>query len=747
MEKILLTALFLLACSPAYSAVELDGDANGATDISKGGTNATTAANARTALGVAAALGADDNYVTDAEKTRIGDLEAADSVSFAGVTASGAGGLKAGTEGSVRGAITLYSNVNPYAVGINSAATPTGTWTLTLPPGAPPGANYLLNVDADGTGGFTDPATFEAALNAAGVVAKFASGSCSGYLKSDGGCDTPAGSAEVQDETFNATNFNGATTAGVSQDDFYDRFHLFDADDDGDFTDETWFPSTSGAPTNATYLTTSTETGLSAEANLGLLTTGLLKITVAAGVATPSTASAGTDYQAPLTNPVVQANLGTNVYTFLGTPTAANFFTAVTGEGAFAATLFGYADAAAVLAGIGAQAADADLTDLADGSLTGTKVGIADSGNYFTGTDAEAVLQELGAKLPTGVDGNRGLKATENTIDYSAEEAGYFVYTSKSGVPHYYGGTTDHTLLVSGGALGTPSGGTLTNATGLPIASGVSGLGTGVATALAVNTGSAGAPVLFNGAGGTPTSLNLTNAVTNTGTSLPGTCVQGTLFLDTDADTNGQLYSCVATNTWKDVDDDGSAGSGTPDDTPDNGDTTNPPTANWAYDHAAATATHGVAGAIVGTSDSATLTNKTLDVEGTGNAITIVDKVWFAAAGCNNATATSFYDLPTANAAAAACITGTNTQKGVLDFDAATDESGQVSLALPSDFTGAIDVKYKWLAAATSGDVVWGVQAICVADAETDDPSFNTASKMYNIARSCPDKCGHCAGR
>ncbi len=148
---------------------------------------------------------------------------------------------------------------------------------------------------------------------------------------------------------------------------------------------------------------------------------------------------------------------GTGVATFLATPTSSNFFTAVTGEGAFAATLFGYADAAAVLAGIGAQAADADLTDLADGSLPGSKVGITDSGNYFTGTDAEAVLQELGAKLPTGVDGNRGLKATENTIDYSAGEAGYFVYTSKSGSPKYYGGVTEYSLATVNGALGTPS--------------------------------------------------------------------------------------------------------------------------------------------------------------------------------------------------------------------------------------------------------------------------------------------------
>jgi hypothetical protein len=46
----------------------------------------------------------------------------------------------------------------------------------------------------------------------------------------------------------------------------------------------------------------------------------------------------------------------------------------------------------------------------------------------------------------------------------------------------------------------------------LPISSGVSGLGTGVATALAVNVGSAGAPVVNGGALGTPSSGTLTNA-------------------------------------------------------------------------------------------------------------------------------------------------------------------------------------------------------------------------------------------
>lgn len=76
--------------------------------------------------------------------------------------------------------------------------------------------------------------------------------------------------------------------------------------------------------------------------------------------------------------------------------------------------------------------------------------------------------------------------------------------------------------------LGTPSAATLTSATGLPISTGVSGLGTGTATALGVNVGTAGAVVTNGGALGTPSSgtgTNFTGVPISTGISGLGTGV------------------------------------------------------------------------------------------------------------------------------------------------------------------------------------------------------------------------------
>jgi hypothetical protein len=79
-----------------------------------------------------------------------------------------------------------------------------------------------------------------------------------------------------------------------------------------------------------------------------------------------------------------------------------------------------------------------------------------------------------------------------------------------------------------GGDIGTPSAGVATNLTGLPVGSGISGLGTGVASALAVAVGSAGSPVVNGGALGSPSSVGTLPAwtmggnVTGAGNAISG---------------------------------------------------------------------------------------------------------------------------------------------------------------------------------------------------------------------------------
>ena len=130
------------------------------------------------------------------------------------------------------------------------------------------------------------------------------------------------------------------------------------------------------------------------------------------------------------------------------------------------------------------------------------------------------------------------------------------------------------------------------------------------------------------------------------------------------------------------------------------------------------------------------LTNKTLDAEGTGNVISATFKHWLKAGWCQGADPLSAWSVPLVHPAVMSCDTGTNTQKATWDFaDGVNALSIQDNVALPSDFTSTIDVRVKWFTAAIVGDVVWQVATICVADAETADPAFNTASTVTDTAK------------
>lgn len=132
------------------------------------------------------------------------------------------------------------------------------------------------------------------------------------------------------------------------------------------------------------------------------------------------------------------------------------------------------------------------------------------------------------------------------------------------------------------------------------------------------------------------------------------------------------------------------------------------------------------------TSPSSTeiFTNKTFDVEGTGNLFTSTKRLWFDAAACNGSVASANFDLPTSSAPTASC-TGTTTTVGAMDFVDASTTSATRSFRLPSTFTGNVDINLIWFANSTSTNAVrWQVSLGCVADSEavSTGPSYNTAS-------------------
>ncbi len=134
-------------------------------------------------------------------------------------------------------------------------------------------------------------------------------------------------------------------------------------------------------------------------------------------------------------------------------------------------------------------------------------------------------------------------------------------------------------------------------------------------------------------------------------------------------------------------------------------------------------------------SDTATLTNKTLNAESTGNVITIPAYWDMDLVSVVSGTAAHIWnDDPLSTACTPTAVTGTNRTTGVCNFPAVDGEYGrQITRYLPDGWTGSFDAEIWWKTTG-SGNARFSFQTICYADNEIDDAAFNTASLVTSAA-------------
>jgi hypothetical protein len=261
-----------------------------------------------------------------------------------------------------------------------------------------------------------------------------------------------------------------------------------------------------------------------------------------------------------------------------------------------------------------------------------------------------------------------------------------------------------------GGALGTPASGTLTSCTGLPVSTGVSGLGTGVATFLA-----------------TPSSANLAAAVTDeTGTGSLVLATSPTLVTPAlGTPSSGTLTNCTGLPFAAGV--------------------SSKPTTRSGYGITDAAANGAVTGTGI-TMSTARLLGRSTAATGAIEEITLGTNLSFSGTTLN-ATGGGSSDGPPVHIDASQFIPRTTNGAGIdsqetatnrvnrdyLTFDPAAAEFAQAWFAWPAGWATA-KVTFYWKATSATGACVWSARLRVYTNGDADDSAFGTAVTATDTA-------------